>query len=40
MLCRAPEDGWVIMEISDKTWSIGGGNGKPLQFLATRTPLS
>ena len=32
MLCKATEDGWVIMESSDKTWSTGKGNGKPLQY--------
>ena len=26
------------MESSDKTWSTGEGNGKPLQFLALRAP--
>ena len=30
MLCRATEDGWVIVESSDKMWSTGEGNGKPL----------
>ena len=24
--------GWVMVEISDKTWSTGEGNGKPLQY--------
>ena len=28
-LCRATQDGKVIAESSDKTWSTGGGNGKP-----------
>ena len=26
MLCRAIQDGWVIAESSDKTWSTGGGS--------------
>jgi len=30
MLCRVTEDGWVIVESSDKMWSTGEGNGKPL----------
>ena len=30
MPCRATQDGWVMMESSDKTWSTGEGNGKPL----------
>ena len=31
MLCRATQDGWVIVETSDKTGSTGEGNGTPLQ---------
>ena len=30
--CRAIQDGQVIMENSDKTWSTGEGDGKPLQY--------
>ena len=37
MLCRATQDGWVIAESSDKTWSTGGGNGKPPQCTHMRT---
>ena len=32
MPCRATQDRRVIVERSDKTWSTGGGNGKPPQF--------
>ena len=32
MLCRATQDGQVIVESSDKMWSTADGNGKPLQF--------
>ena len=32
MLCRDTQDGWVMVESSDKTWSTGEGNGKPLQY--------
>ena len=32
MPCRATQDGRVMVERSDKTWSIGEGNGKPLQY--------
>ena len=32
MPCRATQDGWVIVESSDKMWSTGEGNGKPLQY--------
>ena len=28
---RATQDGLVTLESSDKTWSTGAGNGKPLQ---------
>ena len=38
MPCRATQDAQVMVESSDKTWSTGGGNGKPLQYLALRTP--
>ena len=38
MPCRATQDGWVIVESSDKTWSTEGENGKPLQHFAARTP--
>ena len=31
MSCRATQDGWVIVECSDKNWSTGQGNGKALQ---------
>ena len=33
MPCKATQDGRVMVESSDKTWSTGEGNGKPLQFL-------
>ena len=29
---RATQDGWVIVESSDKMWSTGEGNGKSFQF--------
>ena len=32
MLCRAIQDRQVTVMSSDKTWSTGGGNGKPLQY--------
>ena len=32
MLCWTTQDGWVIVESYDKTWSTGGVNGKPLQY--------
>ena len=30
--CRATQDGWVMVERSDRMWSTGEGNGKPLQY--------
>ena len=32
MPCRATQNGQVMMESADKTWSTGEGNGKPLQY--------
>ena len=32
MPCRDTQDGQVMVESSDKTWSTGEGNGKPLQY--------
>ena len=32
MLCRATQDGWVMVESSDRMWSTGERNGKPLQY--------
>ena len=31
MLCKATQDGGVMVESSDKMWSTGEGNDKPLQ---------
>ena len=32
MLCGATQDGQVMVERSDRAWSTGKGNGKPLQY--------
>ena len=32
MKCSATQDGRVMVESSDKTWSTGEENGKPLQY--------
>ena len=37
MACRATQDGQVRAESSDKTWSTGGGNGKPPQYTCRET---
>ena len=40
MLCRATQDGWVMVESSDKTWSTGEGNGKPLQYSCLENSMN
>ena len=40
MLHRAARDKWVIMGNSDKTWSTGGGNGKPLHYSYCKNPMN
>ena len=32
MPCGATQDGWVMVERSDRMWSTGEGNDKPLQY--------
>ena len=39
MPCRATQDGWVLLESSDKMWSTGEGNGKPLQYSCLENPM-
>ena len=36
----ATQDGWVLVENSDKTWSSGEGNGKPLQNSCLVNPMN
>ena len=38
MPCRAIQDGLVIVESSNKMWSTGEGNGKPLQYSCLENP--
>ena len=40
MPCRATQDGHVMMESSDKIWSSGEGNGKPLQYSGMENPMN
>ena len=40
MPCRATQDGQVIVESSDKTWSTGEGNGKPLQYYCLENTMN
>ena len=37
---RATQDGWVMVESSDKTWSTGEGNGKPLLYSCLENPMN
>ena len=38
--CRVSQDGWVMVESSDKTWFTGEGNGKPLQHSCLENPMN
>ena len=40
MLCGVTQDGRVIVQCSDKTWSTGEGNGKPLQYSCFENPMN
>ena len=40
MPCRATQDGRVMVERSDRIWSIGEGNGKPLQYSSLESPMN
>ena len=35
---RASQDGWVMVERSERMWSTGEGNGKPLQYSCLENP--
>ena len=34
------QDGWIMVEGSDRMWSTGEGNGKPLQYSCLRNPMN
>ena len=40
MLCGATQDGPVMVERSDRMWSTGEGNGKPLQYSSLKNPMN
>ena len=40
MPCRGTQDGQVIVESSEKMWSIGEGNGKSLQHSCLENPMN
>ena len=39
MLCSGTKNGQIMVESSDKTWSTGEGNGKPLQYSCLKNPI-
>ena len=40
MPCGATQDGRVMVERSDRMWSTGEGNGKPLQNSCLENPMN
>ena len=40
MPCRATQDRQVMVESSDKMWSTGEGNDKPLQYSCLENPIN
>ena len=40
MPCGATQDGWVMVERSDRMWSTGEGNDKPLQYSCLENPMN
>ena len=39
-VCGATRGGWVMVESSDRMWSTGEGNGKPLQYSCFENPMN
>ena len=37
---RATQNGWDIVESSEKTWSTGDWNGKPFQYSCFENPIN
>jgi len=40
MPCKATQDGWVMVRMSDKMWSTGEGNGTSLQYSCLEKPMN
>ena len=38
--CEATQDGWVMVERSDRMWSTGEGTGKPLHYSCLENPMN
>ena len=36
----ATQDWWVMVEMSDRMWSTGEGNGKPFQYSCFENPMN
>ena len=36
----ATQDEWVMVESTDRMWSTGEGNGKPLQYSCLENPMN
>ena len=39
-VCGATQDGWVMVERSERMWSTGKWNGKPLQYSCLENPMN
>ena len=39
-MCRITQDGRVMVERSDRMWSTGEGNGKPLQYSCLENSMN
>ena len=40
LACGATQDGQVMVEKSDRAWSTGEGNGKPLQYSCLENSMN
>ena len=40
MPCGPTQDGWVMVERSDRMWFTGDRNGKPLQYSCLENPMN
>ena len=40
MPCGATQEGWVMVERSDRMWSTGDRKGKPLQYSCLENPMN
>ena len=40
MLCGVTQEAWVMVERSDRMWSTGEGNGKPLEHSCLENPMN